>query len=107
MNQQQQKNIDNINSELLDIQSKLLKSHEAERVRNEASVVKEIKKNSKLFFKYAKKFRKAHQSIISLKNEDGISVKDAESMCEILKQQYEKSFSKKKSIPEVSLTDPR
>ena len=106
VNQQQQKNIDNINSELLDIQSKLLKSHEAERVRNEASVVKEIKKNSKLFFKYAKKFRKAHQSIISLKNEDGISVKDAESMCEILKQQYEKSFNKKKSIPEVSLTEP-
>ena len=106
VNQQNQKSIDKINSELVDIQTKLLKSHEAERRQNEASVVKGIKKNSKLFFKYAKKFRKAHQSIISLKNEEGLSVNDTESMCEVLKNQYEKVFNKKDSVPKVSLINP-
>ena len=106
LHKQKQSNIDKINSELIDIQTKLLKSHQAERSKNEASIVKGIKKNSKLFFKYAKKFRKSHQSITSLKNEDGVSVNEVKSMCEILKNQYEKSFNKKKSVPEVSLTNP-
>lgn len=101
-----QKNLDKINEELEEIQSKLLNSHEAERRRNEASVVKGIKKNSKLFFSYAKKFRKCSQTIVSLKNDEGINKNTAEEMCEILKNQYEKSFNKKKSVPEVSLTNP-
>ena len=106
VNQNKQKNIDRINTELVDIQSKLLKSHEAERLCNETKVVKGIKKNSKLFFKYAKKFRKFRQSIVTLKNDEGKSVKDPETMCELLKNQYEKSFNHNKSKKEVSLTDP-
>ena len=106
INEQNDKKVEKINSELIDIQSRLLDSHKAERVKHEASVIKDIKKNSKVFFKYAKKFRKNKQSIVSLKNEDGISVKQAKAMCEILKKQYEKSFSKKKHTPEINLTAP-
>ena len=106
VNEQNQKKVDKTNSELIDIQSRLLDSHNAERMKNEASVIKDIKKNSKVFFKYAKKYRKNKQTIVSLKNEEGVSVKEAADMCEVLKNQYEKSFSKKKHIPEVSLTAP-
>ena len=96
VNERKQKKVDKINSELVDIQTKLLKSHEAERARNEASVVKGIKKNSKLFFKYAKKFRKFRQSIVTLKNEEGESVNDAESMCEKINM---KKASTKTQVP--------
>lgn len=71
-------------------------SHCEERKRNERSVVKGIKKNTKLFFAYAKKFRKCYQSIVSLKNDEGISKNTA----------VRKSFNGKKSVPEVGLTKP-
>ena len=106
LNANSQKRVEDINSELVNIQEKLLKSHQAERIRNENSVVKGIKKNSKMFFKYAKKFRKFNQSIVKLKNEDGVNVNDPAEMCELLKKQYEKSFNKNKSEVEVSLNDP-
>ena len=106
LNENNQSKIDNINSELVTIQAKLLDSHKAERIRNEHTVVKGIKKNSKMFFKYAKKFRKFRQSIVNLKNNEGVNINDPKSMCEILKKQYESSFNKNKSEVEVSLTDP-
>ena len=53
---------------------KLLDSYKAERIRNEHTVVKGIKKNSKMFFKYAKKFRKFRQSIVNLKNNEGVNI---------------------------------
>ena len=106
LNANKQKNSDKINQELVEIQSKLLKSHDLERRRKEHSVVKGIKKNTKLFFSYAQKFRKCRQKIVSLINDEGVSKNTAEEMSEILKNQYEKSFNKKKSVPEVSLTRP-
>ena len=106
LNATSQKKVDDINSELVNIQEKLLKSHQTERIRNENFVVKGIKKNSKLFFKYAKKFRKFKQSVVKLKNSDGENVTDPVQMCELLKQQYEKSFNKNKSDIEVSLNEP-
>jgi len=106
LNENSQKRIDDINSELIDIQAKLLESHKAERIRSEGSVVQGIKKNSKLFFKYAKKFRKFRQSIVKLKDSDGVDVNDPVSMCELLKKQYETSFNKNKSETEVTLDHP-
>ena len=101
-----EKNVDKIEKEIVGNQTKLLKSHEAERLANEAKVTMGIKKNSKLFYSYAKRFMKKQEKIGPLKDNSGNLVSDPLQMSEIIKQQYEKSFSKKKNSIEVSLTEP-
>lgn len=95
-----------INNEIIDIQTKLLKSHEAERLKRETNLVKGIQKNTKLFFSYAKKNRKTKDSIGPLKDEAGNKVTDPKKMCEIIKSQYEKSFNARKNDIEVCLESP-
>ena len=101
-----EKNVEKIEKEIVGNQTKLLKSHEAERLANEAKVTMGIKKNSKLFYSYAKRFMKKQEKIGPLKDNSGNLVSDPLQMSEIIKQQYEKSFSKKKNSIEVSLTEP-
>ena len=90
-----------INDELVQIQTKLVKSHENERLQNERKLAKDIKKNAKLFFKYANKFRKAKECIGPLKNKNGKFISDAKEMCEILKEQFEQNFNEEKHTEEV------
>ena len=84
------------NEEITENQTKLLRSHEAERLANEVKVTKGIKNNSKLFYSYAQRFRKKREKIGPLKDDAGNIVVDPLQMSEIIKEQYEKSFSKKK-----------
>ena len=55
LTQRKEKYVDNIQQELVENQTKLLKSHEAERFANEIKVTIGIKNNSKLFYSYAKR----------------------------------------------------
>ena len=99
--------ITKINNELIDIQTKLMKSHEKERLLNEKNLASEIKKNAKLFFKYANKFRKTKDCIGPLKDKSGNFISDPKNMCEILKQQFEQNFNLQKSSEEVVLNNPK
>lgn len=106
LTQQKEKKVDKIQNEIIGNQTKILKSHEAERLANEEKVTKGIKKNSKLFYSYAKRFLKKQKNIGPLKDNLGNIVSDPLKMSEIIKEQYEKSFSKKKNHIEVSLSEP-
>ena len=106
LTQHKDKKVDKIQNEMIEIQTKLLKSHEAERLTNEVKVTKGIKNNSKLFYSYAKRFLKKQQKIGPLKDKFGNMESDPLKMSEIIKEQYEKSFSKKKNHIEVSLSKP-
>lgn len=96
-----------ISEELINIQTKLLKSHEAERLQKESNIIKGVTKNSKLFFSYAKKCKKAKNSIGPLKDALGNLISDPKLMCEVLKSQYEKSFNDKKNDIEVCISNPQ
>ena len=98
-----QKKADKIESEIIDNQKEILKSYEAERKAYESKLIKGIKKNSKLFFKYAKKFAKKPQVIGPLKDSNGKLVSDPQEMCEIINSEYDKNFNKNKHTTEVSL----
>ena len=91
INTKKEKKVKKINEELLDIQTKLLQSHEKEQIEKESKIIEGIKKNSKLFFSYAKKFRKTRDYVGPLKDHSGNIVSDPKLMCEVLKTQYEKS----------------
>ena len=106
LSQQKGNNESKFQQEIVDNQTKLLKSHEAERLANETKITKGIKKNSKLFYSYAKRFLKKQEKIGPLKDDSGNIVSDPLQMSEIIKEQYEKSFSKKKNHVEVSLLEP-
>ena len=106
LNTSKKSKVKNINEEIIDIQTKLLQSHEAERLKKETDLVKGIKKNTKLFFAYAKKNKKTKDTIGPLKNEAGNIVSDPKKMCEIIKSQYEKSFNTRKNDIEVCLETP-
>ena len=95
------------NEELIDIQTKLIKSHEKERLHKEKHLAKNIKKNTKLFFKYANKFRKTKECIGPLKDKNGNFISDAKIMCEMFKEQFEKNFNQQKSDEEVVLKDAK
>ena len=96
-----------INEEIIDIQTKLLQSHEAERHEKEFKIIKGASKNTKLFFSYANKCKKSKNSIGPLKDASGNLISDSKLMCEILKAQYEKSFNPKKNDIEVTVENAK
>ena len=53
-----------------------------------------MKRNPKYFYKYANSFAKTKNKIGPLMDKDGATVNDPYSMAEILRQQYESTFSK-------------
>ena len=99
--------ITKINNELIQIQTKLIQSHESERLHKEKNLANHVKKNSKLFFKYANKFRKIKDKIGPLKDKEGKFISDAKLMCEIFKDQFEKNFNHTKNTEEVVLEDAK
>ena len=106
MTHSKEKNRYNIIHELMKIEEKLVQSYDNDRIRNEKTVIKGVKKNSKLFFKYAQKSRKTKDSIGPLKDSKGKLFSDPQNICEILKNQFEESFSTKKNHIEVVIENP-
>lgn len=101
------KNRDKIIHELMKIEEKLIQSYDNDRLRNEKTIVNGVKKNTKLFFKYAQRSRKTKDTIGPLKDSQGKLFSDPQNMCEILKTQFEKSFNKAKNDVEVVLDNPK
>ena len=76
-----------------DIDTKLLQSHEEQRIREERRAVDNIKSNSKYFFSYAKRKFKNMETVGPLVDESGKLVDNPREMAQILKEQYESVFS--------------
>ena len=92
-----------INNSLIEIEEKLLESHEKERRRNELHILKAMKTNIKVFFKYAKKFTKNKCQIGPLINQDGEKISNPQVMSEILRDQYEKAFNQSRATIEINI----
>ena len=101
-----EKNRYDIIHELMKIEEKLVQSYDNDRLRSEKTIVKGVKKNSKLFFKYAQKSRKTKDTIGPLKDTKDKLFSDPQNICEILKNQFEESFSTKKNDIEVVISNP-
>ena len=75
------------------IEKELEESNKKQRMKNENEAMKRIKRNPKYFYSYAKKFSKSKNKVGPLTNEDGETVKDNFEMTELLRKQYESTFS--------------
>ena len=75
-----------------DIEKELLTSHKQEKINNEARAIKNIKKNPKHFFTYAKKNLKTKNVIGPFTINDKV-VNTLKEICEKLSDQYSSSFS--------------
>ena len=92
---------EHLRSELVDVEKKLMLIYRNSQKYEEKVAVDAIKKNSKYFFKYAKKFAKVPNKIGPVKNEDGDLVDNPLDIAEILSKQYVKMFSEPTSHPAV------
>ena len=82
-----------LNKEKYTIEAKLRASHIESRLNEENKAIASIKKNSKYFFTYAKRYSKAPASIGPLTNSQGNLTTDPKEICELLREQYESVFS--------------
>ena len=82
----------NVHSELIKIDDKIVASHVAELAKMESKAVNKIKNDPKYFYKYAKSKSKARSNIGPLIVND-ILVTDPHKMSEALKSQFESVFS--------------
>ena len=87
-----------LTAELIDIEKELQQSHRSENLEMEHKAVSAIKKNSKYFFSYARKFSKITVGIGPLFNAANEIVSCPRKMAEILVDQYCKVFSTPKEI---------
>ena len=79
--------------ELISIEKQLQKSRKSSKTYEERKAVESIKKNSKYFFTYAKKYSKLHHNIGPLKNEKGEYIYDNKLIAEMFSKQYSSVFS--------------
>ena len=63
------------------------------RLKKENEALCKMKRNPKYFYKYANSFSKNKNKVGPLMNEHGDTVKDPYLMAEILRKQYESTFS--------------
>ena len=91
-----------LTGELIDIEKNLQKSYKAENSEMEHRAVAAIKKNSKYFFSYAKKFSKVTVGIGPLLDTAANVISCPLKMAEMLVAQYSKVFS----TPKAPLADP-
>ncbi|MPC09440.1 hypothetical protein E2C01_002052 [Portunus trituberculatus] len=77
-----------IQEAILEIEYKLLKSHEEQRKKEEVLAVNNIKDNSKFFFAYTNKKCKNISAVGPLENVEGDLKSDPVEMVNILKVQY-------------------
>ena len=63
------------------------------KLKKEKEAIGKIKRNPKFFYKYANKFSKTRSKVGPLINKEGEYIKDPFLMSEILRRQYESTFS--------------
>ena len=85
--------MNNIKSEMKDIEEKLKSSHEAERIQDEQRAVGRIKENPKFFFKFAREKSLVRKPVGPLLSPEGEYVTEPSKMSEILKNQFESVYS--------------
>ena len=78
---------------LHNIESELETFYNERRNNQEQEAIKKIKKNPKFFYSYAKKFSKLKSGIGPFLDDEGDLISDNYEMAEMLRKQYEKSFS--------------
>ena len=76
------------------IETELDINYKKRKLKKEHEAIGKIKRDPKYFYKYANKFVKTKNRVGPLTNEKGDTVKDEYQMAEILRQQYESTFSK-------------
>ena len=89
-------------NELVIIEKNLQDSRKRSNLYNENKAIKSIKKNSKYFYSYAKKFSTVKHGIGPLKNNKGKYVYDNSKMSELISEQYTSVFNKTPDIVESS-----
>ena len=82
-----------IKEQLVDIESKLLKSRNNEILHDENKALDRIKSDPSYFSKYAKKFSKTATEVGPLLNANGVLVNDKRSVSEMLLKQFSSVFS--------------
>ena len=87
-----------LTSELVDIEKKLQMSYKSEKSEMEHKAVSAIKRNSKYFFSYARKFSKIFTGIGPLISALDEIVSCPVQMAEMLANQYQKVFSTPKEV---------
>ena len=90
--------IDRLKDELLDIEKNLMQHYKQSESFQEHKALTAIKKNTKYFFKYAKKFSTLRSHVGPLKNENGDIISDSLEMVEMLSAQFSKMFSVSKPV---------
>ena len=78
---------------LYKIESELNNSYKQSRIKKETEAIDKMKSNPKFFFSYASKFSKSKNKIGPLIDAEGETIKDPHEMAEILRKQYESTFS--------------
>ena len=84
---------DVLRGELLDIEKKLMNLYRSSAEHEEHKAISSIKKNSKYFFKYAKKFAKVKNQVGPLKDENGSFINNPLDIAEALSKQFSSVFS--------------
>ena len=82
-----------IEEQLVDIESKLLKSHNDERLHDKNKAFDRIISDPNYFFKYTKKYSKTATEVGPLLNANGVLLNDKRSMREMLLNQFSSVFS--------------
>lgn len=88
-----------LREELLGIEKKLMNLYRSTEEYQENKAISSIKKNSKYFFKYAKKFAKVRSQIGPLKDKNGSFISDPRDIAEALSSQFASVFSKPMNSP--------
>ena len=78
---------------LENIEKELEISYKSMKIKKEKEALHKIKRNPKYFYKYAKQFSRTRSRVGPLLNKNGETVKDPFHMGEILRKQYESTFS--------------
>ena len=92
-----------IEKKILHLEQKLLESHTNDRIRKENDAVSAILSNSKAFFRYAKQTNNKNCDIGPLVNVNGDLEDDPKGKSEVLRKQYEKVFSTRKTDIELKI----
>ena len=87
------RNMEMMKEKMQRIEMKLKESHRLERSHNEKKAVEAIGKNSKYFYKYAKRHSSIKAKVGPMLDASGNPVTEARDMAEVLRIQYEGVFS--------------
>ena len=82
-----------MNARLVQIETSLRVSREAEEMNNEAKAVESIKTNQKFFFSYANKRSKVRTGIGPLRTQQRTLTASPKAMADVLAEQYNSAFS--------------